>query len=328
MATMTEIDALIRELSPDDLQMLRATIDALLSKKPPTPTEHTADGLILHTAAPVTLYDRTKVAIEFAQSTSTQMGIALSIAKAADNFQTYSQSGKQWYRAEWSADKMELATDLAIALRGLRGRRVFIDDNEVDWEIVFGFAYCAAKRRLEYKPATYCFKSGNTPAGKNLWGCRLINMDIDEYYQWWSYGHFEKRAGEDSEPTWIWVFDKRKITEALKEGLFKVRFCPHIRPKFIQAMIDTIPDQVEVVPDGDWKYRTVAAGTQGAITYIPTRFSSELRAQTKSYFLEMEELLKQSALGVVPNGRGPLIKLYREALHKAGVVDVSADDIV
>jgi len=81
---------------------------------------------------------------------------------------------------------------LAGLLSGLKNKKCYLDGEELDWDTLFGFVWCAGEREKAYRPIEYCF--GKASKQLNPWGCIQAHMDWTEWANWFSYGRFEKQG--------------------------------------------------------------------------------------------------------------------------------------
>jgi len=254
-------------------------------------------------------------AIEFCESTSASFPEALKCAQDATTFSSETRGKKVWYLAAWSETNAQNALRLANLLSGLKNRRAYFNGVEVPWNELFGFAWCAEQRQHAYRPALYCF--GADDRMLNPWGCKNIRMDWTEWADWFSYGRFERSLGVFKSSKVRWVFDKERIQHELSARLHDLRFCPHVRPTLITAIIDALPDTIDVTDSTEWKYKENYQETPGSIKVVEKEGSDEF-AYTREYFAD----------GVKPNGLLALQKILREAFAKASVDDIRIEDIL
>jgi len=97
----------------------------------------------------------------------------------------------------------------------------------------------------------------------NIWGCKNARMDWAKWSDWFSYGSFKK--GGLLKSGHIFAFDKKRIRHELETNLYRFRFCPHLNFKLIEAVLENLPDEVEVKPKGDWTYKRDYDESPGSI---------------------------------------------------------------
>jgi hypothetical protein len=251
----------------------------------------------------------TGYAIEFCESTSASFEAALDFAKTAPAFATCVRGKKRWYLASWPEGSFLQVLRLAELLTGIRNRRCYHNGAEMPWDEVFGFAWCAQRRDAAYQPVEYCF--GKDEKRLNPWGCKQARMDWGEWAPWLSYGEF-RRTGM-LKGTYVWVFDKARIRHEIAANIHRFRFCPHLRPRLVDAVLRALPDKVEVTPDGPWKYSRAYEETPGSIKMVEVRKEDDFEFR-EEYF----------AVGVRPKGLGILEEILKKAFVEVGASDVTA----
>ncbi len=109
-----------------------------------------------------------------------------------------------------------------------------------------------------------------------------------------------------------WVFDKERIRHELNQNAHAVRFCPHLRPALISAVVDALPDEVTVAAKGPWKYKYSGEEVPGAIKVIEKEGDDEY-AFTNEYWSD----------GVVPRGLDAARQILTKAFQQARITDVT-----
>lgn len=251
-------------------------------------------------------------AIEFCESTSAGFPSALKFAQQAPTFSSCMKSKKNWYLASWPGDAFEDVICLADLLSGLRNKKCYLDGEEVDWDELFGFTWCANERNRAYRPTEYCF--GKTENQLNPWGCIQARLEWTEWAKWFSYGRFEKQGVIRG--TYVWVFDKARIKHELMTNLHRVRYCPHLRMPLMEAVLRSIPDRVQVTDNGFWKYSRTYEETPGSIKIVEIEKSDGVEFR-QEYFAD----------GVRPRGVHSLSEILNRAFVEAAIGDVRADAI-
>ena len=204
---------------------------------------------------------KTGVAVEFAESTASGFVDAVRKAKLAPENAECVKGNKTWYMAAWPKEQIEEAVKLVEDLKGMRNRKVWVDAEESRWDDVFGFTWCSEQRNAAYRPIEYCF--GVDEKRLNIWGCKNARMDWAKWSVWFSYGCFKK--GGLLKSGHIFAFDKKRIRHELETNLYRFRFCPHLNFKLIEAVLENMPDEVEVKPKGDWTYKRDYDESPGSI---------------------------------------------------------------
>jgi uncharacterized tellurite resistance protein B-like protein len=262
-----------------------------------------ACGAAVETAAPASTaldFDipKTGYAITFSESTVPGFTSALELAKQIGSVQTALKNKKTWYLVYIQPDRFLDVMRVAKALSGIRNRAIYHDGQQVDWDEVFGFIWCAAQRDQAYKPVEYCF--GKDENRVNPWGCKQARMDWNEWSSWFSYGRWE-RTGIVNKRN-VWIFDKERIRHDLATNLHRFRFCPYLNQRFVDAVLSAFPDRVEITDNSPWNYNSVYEETPGSIKIIEKEGDGEF-TYTREYYAD----------GVRPRGLVPL----KEILEKA-----------
>lgn len=251
-------------------------------------------------------------AIEFCESTSASFDEALNYAKKAENFDSCVRGKKTWYLASWSTTKFCQVIELAEHLSGLKNKKIYLDENELQWREVFAFTWCTRERKSAYRPTEYCF--GKDENRINPWGCKLFSMDWTEWASWFSYGSF-KKSGLLRKV--VWSFDKERISHEIKSKFHQYRYCPFIRPKLIDSVIAAMPDTAEVPNDSDWTFHQIYEEVPGSIKVVETE-NDEGYSYKNEYFSD----------GIRPKGLNALKKVLAEAFKQAEVSDINISQLL
>ena len=140
-------------------------------------------------------------------------------------------------------------------------------------------------------------------------------MDWTEWATWFSYGRFEKQGLLRG--TYIWVFDKSRIKHELMTNLHRVRYCPHLRVRLVEAVLRLTPERVQVTDNGPWKYSRTYEEAPGSIKIVEVDKSSGMELRDE-YFAD----------GVRPRGVHILSEILKRAFAEAQVTDVQSSTIV
>lgn len=244
------------------------------------------------------------IAIEFAESTASGFVDAVRKSKLAPENAECVKGKKTWYMAAWPKGQIDRAAKLVEDLKGMRNRKVWIDAQELRWDDVFGFTWCSEQRNSAYRPLEYCF--GVDDKRLNIWGCKNARMDWTTWSEWFSYGSF--RNGGLLMSAHVFVFDKKRIRHELETNLYRYRFCPHLNFKLIDAVIENLPDEVEVKPKGDWTYKRDYEELPGSIKIKEKTFEDGY-SYVNEYFTS----------GVAPRTPAIGLSILKKAFGAAGV---------
>jgi hypothetical protein len=136
-------------------------------------------------------------------------------------------------------------------------------------------------------------------------------MDWTDWAQWFSYGRWQKEGFLRS--GYVFVFDKERIRHELAANRHRYRFCPFTRTQLAEAVLRHLPDQVEVTPDGHWKYNRAYEALPGAIRVTEREGSGDL-VYTNEYYAD----------GVRPKGYAILAEILKKAFDECRATDIEA----
>lgn len=227
------------------------------------------------------------ITIEFPYSTAQSFEFAVQSAQALPNFKQFGDGKKAVYRVTVSQKQMEDLDELVENLKGWRKRVVYTDGTKAQWDSVFGYTWCYARKKSSYKPELYCFGYENDWEF-NLWGCIQAHMPFTERSDWFTYGKWVDKSG-------TWEFDKDRIRHELEKKLYTLRFCPGMNTSLVEEILVALPDQVNPNHDKDWIFLENYSNNEGLII-------------TKSYYGNKEQVVVN---GVGPNGKGAIKKILR-----------------
>jgi len=247
----------------------------------------------------------TGYAIEFADSTAANFSAALELAKKAFAYQNCLRGTKTWHLAVFGGDQFEQVLDLARLLGGIKNKKLYINGQEDAWDNVFGFVWCQSQRDASYKPTEFCF--GLEDRGFNIWGCKQLDMNWTEWAEWFSFGEWRKGSSRNS---FIWVFDKQRILHELNTKLTRIRYCPHLRTALIQAILELLPNEVNISPSSsEWEFKHSYEQVPGSVKIVEKEDSGDGISWSNEYF----------ASGVKPKGLQFARRILREAFQRCGI---------
>jgi hypothetical protein len=249
---------------------------------------------------------KTGIAIEFSESTASGFGDAVLKANKAPTSAICIKSKKTWYLASWPLNEIAAAASLVEDLKGMRNRKVWLDGKESRWDDIFGFTWCSQQRNSAYRPVEHCF--GIEEKILNIWGCKHSGMNWTSWERWFSYGAFNDFNARTNEANF--VFNKNKIRHELESNLYKIRLCPHLNFKLIEAVLEILPSEVKVsaAKNAEWKFKQDCEQTPGSIL-IKEVTANGLFLCTNEYY----------SSGIIPNGQEVGLKLLKMALEKIGM---------
>lgn len=252
-------------------------------------------------------------AIQFCESTAVDFDSAISKAKSAAIFSTCIRNRKTWYMAYWPEQDFLKVCDLAQSVRSLRNKKVYHSGSEVAWNELFGFLWCASERSSAYRPIEYCF--GKDENRINPWGCRQSRMEWTDWARWFSYGQF-RQVGMLKKST-VWTFDKERIRHELMTNLHECKHCPHMRNTLWEAVLEALPNEVQVTADGPWKYSQAYEQVPGSIKVVEVERHNDYEYKNEYY-----------SDGVRPRGQQALSDILHKAFVKAGISDITVSDLM
>ena len=100
-------------------------------------------------------------------------------------------------------------------------------------------------------------------------------------------------------------------------NLHRYRYCPHLRPRLVDAILHALPDEVEVTASSPWKYSHSYEEVPGSVEIVEIEKDGGFEYKTEYY-----------ADGVRPKGLGPLADILKKAFAEAGVTDVNVAQLV
>lgn len=254
------------------------------------------------------------VAIEFSESTASGFADAVRRAQTAPVNATCVKGKKKWYLAAWPKDQIGIAAKLVDDLKGMRNRKVWVDGQESRWDDVFGFTWCHEQRNAAYRPIEYCF--GVDEKRFNIWGCKQTRMDWVRWSNWFSYGQFKKAGGLKNQT--VFTFDKNRIRHELETNLFSYRFCPHLNFRLIEAVLDAIPNEVEIKPNGPWAYKEEYEQFPGSIQITEKVVEGGGYSYTKEYY----------SSGVVPRSPEIGLEILGKAVRACGISESELKNVL
>jgi hypothetical protein len=255
-------------------------------------------------------------AIEFSESLAGDFSVAVEKARLAFSHQTCLRGGKKWHLAIYNGEDFPKAVELAELLKGQKNKKFYINGREEDWDTVFGFSRCALQRKQAYKPAEHCF--GKDEKRLNLWGCKQVQMDWVSSANWFTYGSFRQKGFQKN--IFVWKFDKKRILHEINAHIRPLRFCPYLNVKLIEAVLESLPEEVEISPEkpGPWKFKRANEQLPGAVKVIEERNYPNGESPEDAFF----------AIGVEPADLNIARNILQTAFTKCGISEISANELI
>ncbi len=205
--------------------------------------------------------------IRFKKSTSKSYPDSLRLLKAFSNI-VLSESGDSENSVTISQDEFIEKFRKVNILWGMVGNwkssQIFINgkaDNFSNLNTYSNIIGCYEKYKSSVFQEEHCRLYGN----KEGWGCKFLT-EVSRYFpdnywgrdrHWYDFGHFESEN--------IWKIDKEKIQEVLQREieLRKVSICPIFNYERVTAIINELPDLIDIKADEKWGvvYEDSADGT-------------------------------------------------------------------
>ncbi|MFZ1080556.1 MAG: zinc ribbon domain-containing protein [Candidatus Kryptoniota bacterium] len=251
--------------------------------------------------------------IEFAESISEDFPAALEIAKSAPRFETCVRDGKDWHLANWPEESFIEAVRLADALGEIQDSRYYHNGFEIPWDETFTFTRCINRRALTDCPVEYCF--GKDEDKLNPWGCKQLQFEWTESACWFCYGQFMK--SEEFKNRDVWVFNKKRIRGEVITTMHLFRRCPFLRPTLVEAVLNALPEEVDLSANSGWKYSRAYGEPPGSIKITEVDMSAGYEFR-EEYFSD----------GIRPVGLTALRQVLMKAFDEAKVMDVKVDQLL
>lgn len=237
-------------------------------------------------------------AIAFSESTAPGFATAVELAKQMGPIQTVLKNKKNWYLVGISTDRFIDVTRMAKALAGIRNRAIYRDGQQIEWDEVFGFIWCANQRDHAYRPVEYCFGKDEN---------RILSFSNTQTWRLFtspdcSQCPSENQLDHSVQSMRACLQPHGLIRHDLATNLHRFRFCPYLSQEFIEAVVVSIAERVEITENGPWKYNSVYEETPGSIKVVEREGSGDF-SYTREYYAD----------GVRPRGLLPLKEILTRA---------------
>ena len=195
------------------------------------------------------------VQITFGQSSSPNHAKAVAICQNIPSYNTMGEDKKIQHVVALPITEIELLVNLYDLVGSWKSSQMLINGHAASKkDLTYYGVGCFRNRQKSFKPEQFCF--GEREYEANIWGCKRLNMPINEWGGGWlEYGKFDK--------TGVWHFDKPRIKHELEMGLKENELCPVLDRRKVLETLDKLPDTVNSKTDKNWQYRTSYEEIQG-----------------------------------------------------------------
>ncbi len=196
-----------------------------------------------------------RVRIYFAYSQSLAYREAMELCRGIPTFTSTGEGNEAVHSIDLPITDIAVLMRLSELVGGWKSFRITIDGGEARRDDLIRLGgECYSKRQASEDPEQYCF--GNNRLEYNLWGCRRLDMPIDEAgHGWMAYGSLDAQG--------LWHFDKPRISQALESAMAACRLCPVFDRTRVQTTLDGLPETVDPRRDEHWQYRGGARTQEG-----------------------------------------------------------------
>ena len=188
-----------------------------------------------------------RVRIYFAYSQSLAYREAMELCRGIPSFTSTGDGNEVVHSIDLPITDIAVLMRLSELVGGWKSFRITIDGGEARRDDLIRLGgECYSKRQASEDPEQYCF--GANRLEYNLWGCRRLDMPIDEAgHGWMAYGSLDAQG--------VWHFDKPRISQALESAMAGCRLCPVFDRARVQKTLDGLPETVDPRRDEHWRYR-------------------------------------------------------------------------
>lgn len=188
------------------------------------------------------------VEILFGYSSSPNYQKAVDICKNIPSYSADADDKQAKHKITLPITEVELLINLYDLVGNWKTSQMLINGHaSTKKQLTYYGVGCFRNRQKAYRPEQYCF--GEREYEANIWGCKRLNMPINEWGGGWlDYGKFDNSG--------IWHFDKNRIKHELEIAIKENELCPVLNPKKVFDTLDKIPDTINPKRDKKWAYRT------------------------------------------------------------------------
>ena len=199
-------------------------------------------------SVPVTQSQVAIVEISFGESSSPNFNKAVEICKNIPSYSVSGEGKQLQHRITLPITEVDLIINLFELVGSWKSSQMLINGRAATKkDLTYYGVGCYRNRQKAYRPEQFCF--GEKEYEANIWGCKRLNMPINEWGGGWlDYGGFDKSG--------VWHFDKDRIRHELELALKENELCPVLDRKRVIETLDKLPDSINPKKDSNWQYRT------------------------------------------------------------------------
>ena len=195
------------------------------------------------------------VKIIFGQSSSSNYSKAVAICENIPSHKTIKENKQIQHIVDLPITEVDLLVNLYDLVSSWKSSQMLINGHvATKKELTYYGVGCFRNRQKSFKPEQYCF--GEKDYEANIWGCKRLNMPINEWGGGWlDYGQFDNSG--------LWHLDKPRIKHSIELGLKENELCPVLDRKRILETVDQLPNVIDPNNDENWQYRTTFEEVKG-----------------------------------------------------------------
>lgn len=188
------------------------------------------------------------VQIYFRYSKSLAYREALELCHGIPSFTTVGEGNEVVHSIALPITEIAPLMRLSELVGGRESYRITINGREAqrqDLVRLGGECYCG--RQASEDPEQYCF--GDSRLEYNLWGCKRLDMPIEEAgHGWVAYGRMDAEG--------VWHFDKLRIRQEIERAMPACELCPVFDRSRIFKTLKGLPEAVDPRHNDAWLYRS------------------------------------------------------------------------
>lgn len=204
------------------------------------------------------VFEKTNIAnveITFGQSSSPNFAKAVEICKNIPSYEISGKGKQIQHKITLPITEVGLLINVYDMVGSWKSSQMLIAGHPATKkDLTYHGVGCYRNRQKAYKPDQFCF--GEKEYEANIWGCKKLNMPINQWGGGWiDYGKFNKSG--------VWLFDKGKIKHELEIALNEYELCPALDKNHVFETLEKLPNSINPKKDSNWKYRTTYEEVNG-----------------------------------------------------------------